>query len=297
MVKCEICGESFLIINSVHLKTHGITLDEYYGRFPGVDTVSEEFRKNRSEATEYYFMTMTDEERLLRGLGCAKGQLDRQRVASEEERMDQTEGMREGYQYWLKGLSLEARSLVSERQSVAASERWSRPEEREEQSRRLKDLYEAGLVGRERREGYERWWASLSPEERTSFNLGKSETMKSNFRDESFREEWRKSHTRRPTNEEVWLDIYLQKYFPGEWKYVGNYEVWIGGKNPDFININSRKLVIEMFGGYNYYHWEEEEEELVAHYKSYGFGCLVLWEDEVREDLVVKRVKEFIKCS
>ena len=78
---------------------------------------------------------------------------------------------------------------------------------------------------------------------------------------------------------------------------MGNYEVWIGGKNPDFLNVNGKKLVIEMFGGYNYYHWEEEVEERIAHYRNYGFGCLVLWEDEVREDLVVRKVKEFVECN
>jgi len=56
--------------------------------------------------------------------------------------------------------------------------------------------------------------------------------------------------TARPTIPELRLDDILQKHFPNSYKYTGNREFVIGGKNPDFVNINGQKKLIEMYGDY-----------------------------------------------
>jgi len=43
--------------------------------------------------------------------------------------------------------------------------------------------------------------------------------------------------------------------FPNEWKYAGDGSLIIRGKCPDFVNVNGRKLIIEVFGDY----WHSEE--------------------------------------
>ena len=96
---------------------------------------------------------------------------------------------------------------------------------------------------------------------------------------------------------EIQLYTVLEKYFPGEWKYVGNYQVNVKRRFPDFIRINNEKQVIEMFG----IHWHDPtyfpnrltEEELIEHYKINGYTCLVFWEYDVwcHEDEIVERVK------
>ena len=98
--------------------------------------------------------------------------------------------------------------------------------------------------------------------------------------------------SRKPTGTEVLLDEWLQESYPGEWKYVGNNEVRIGNKNPDFININGKKAVIELFGSYHHGLAEvtggsRSEDSTITHYKKYGFDCLVIWVD-YPDDLVLE---------
>lgn len=84
------------------------------------------------------------------------------------------------------------------------------------------------------------------------------------------------------------LNDLLEQYFPKEWKYVGNYQVWFGRHNPDFMNINGRKLLIEVFG--DYWHdpiaWPNKmtSMELIEYYAKFGFKCLVLWEHELYDE-------------
>ena len=98
---------------------------------------------------------------------------------------------------------------------------------------------------------------------------------------------WIKVHLRRRhwkmTGIEKIVSDYLDKHFPDEWKYNGcrNYNVVINGKIPDFINVNSKKAVIEVLG--LYWHKKEEVEKLKSHYSKYGFSCVIIWEDECND--------------
>ena len=49
-VRCEICGREFVTIAHGHLKTHGISADEYMEQFPDAPLISEGYRKKLSEA-------------------------------------------------------------------------------------------------------------------------------------------------------------------------------------------------------------------------------------------------------
>ena len=111
-----------------------------------------------------------------------------------------------------------------------------------------------------------------------------------------------------PTKPERILGSVLKEHFPNEYKYTGNNADFIINRMiPDFININGQKKVIELFG--TYWHSEEirgmppEEEEEIRkrRFKECGFGCLIVWEDEVKEDnrevrrKLVGKLKEFHK--
>jgi very-short-patch-repair endonuclease len=64
-------------------------------------------------------------------------------------------------------------------------------------------------------------------------------------------------------------------------RYSGNGDVWLGNRNPDFINTNGKKQVIEFLG--TYWHPLFDGANRKEHYKQYGFDCLVIWEDEIKD--------------
>ena len=96
-----------------------------------------------------------------------------------------------------------------------------------------------------------------------------------------------------------WLRCNLiQKTFPKEWKYVGDGKVIIDCLNPDFINCNGKKLVIELFG--DYWHSNEiahiTEEERKKRFMKYGFDMLVIWESELTNLTdVLGKIKNFME--
>jgi G:T-mismatch repair DNA endonuclease (very short patch repair protein) len=111
---------------------------------------------------------------------------------------------------------------------------------------------------------------------------------------------------KRPTKPERQMDNLLQCHFPNEWRYTGNGEIIIAGLNPDFININGRKEIIEVFGeafhdpehSFMKVPYRAQEEGRRAIYDSYGFKMLVVWASELREPLtVVEKVRKFAESS
>lgn len=84
-------------------------------------------------------------------------------------------------------------------------------------------------------------------------------------------------------------------------RYVGDGQVIIGGRCPDFIHRTEDK-VIEIFGSYWHsdansrvkpcYHYQPTME----HYKRCGFDCLILWDYELNDEkLVLTKVAPFLE--
>jgi hypothetical protein len=85
-------------------------------------------------------------------------------------------------------------------------------------------------------------------------------------------------------------------------KYVGDGQVIIGGKCPDFIDNNGQKKIVEVFG--EYWHrrkdiaWHQTEHGTRKVYAQYGFECLILWENELKnisDDCLLVKLQEFLK--
>jgi hypothetical protein len=108
------------------------------------------------------------------------------------------------------------------------------------------------------------------------------------WQEEDFQKKMRAACSIKPNNLEVVLKDLLDTLFPNEYKYVGDFQVFFGGKNPDFININGKKKLIELFG--EFWHKSEEQFTRVDHFKSYGFSTLIVWGSELR-DLETLKVK------
>jgi len=118
---------------------------------------------------------------------------------------------------------------------------------------------------------------------------------------------WQRSilfQDRAPTKPEEQLNELLQLLFSNEWGYVGDGSFWItiNGKhlNPDFINTNGQKKIIEMNG--DWWHSEkiagrtkeEEEQQRIDLFAQFGYQTLIIWEHELQNlKKVAKKILEF----
>ena len=93
-----------------------------------------------------------------------------------------------------------------------------------------------------------------------------------------------------PNKCELKLLSILESIYPGEWKFVGDGQVVIDGKCPDFININGQKKIVELFG--EFFHEKHEEDQRIKCFEPFGYETLVIW---VKELSATKRLKQKIR--
>jgi len=102
----------------------------------------------------------------------------------------------------------------------------------------------------------------------------------------------------KPNSKELRLDEILEKHFPSEYKYNGGFDcqVMLGGLIPDFINVNGKKHVVELFG--TYWHterlrtWKQTEFGRKSILSQLGYRCTVIWDTELKdEEAVVEKIK------
>jgi very-short-patch-repair endonuclease len=127
-----------------------------------------------------------------------------------------------------------------------------------------------------------------------------SEIRKKIWKDPVYVAKQMKARRVKPNKLEEVFNSLLQGLLPNQYKYVGDGEVIIGGKCPDFINVNGQKKIIELFG--DYWHGpertgqfrEEHEQERIEHFAEYGYQTLIIWESELEDiDDVAAKLGEF----
>ena len=95
-----------------------------------------------------------------------------------------------------------------------------------------------------------------------------------------------------PNQAELFLGRIIDEMFPGEYKYVGDGQVIISGKCPDFININGQKKIIELFG--EFFHRPEEELVRKELFRSLGYKTLIVWGKELQDTRALRTtIREF----
>jgi hypothetical protein len=122
-------------------------------------------------------------------------------------------------------------------------------------------------------------------------NLGKKATnetkekisnaSKRNWESLEYADKLRKAWHISPNKAESKLLDLLNELFPGHYKYTGDFSFIINGKNPDFVNINGQKKLIELFG--DYWHKGEDPQDRINIFKPYGWNTLIVWEKELND--------------
>ena len=74
----------------------------------------------------------------------------------------------------------------------------------------------------------------------------------------------------------------------GEW-------LILGGKIPDFVSIRKKKI-IELYG--DYWHRGEDTSKRINFFKLYGYGTLIVWEKELKnEKVLILKIKKFMNSK
>jgi very-short-patch-repair endonuclease len=121
-----------------------------------------------------------------------------------------------------------------------------------------------------------------------------SEATKKKWQNPEYAKKVLSSGRAAPNKLEKYFNEILQESFPNTFKYVGDGRVTVSGKCPDFINIDGKKQIIELFG--DYWHKGENPQDRIDFFEECGYSTLVIWESELRKNLeqTMDRVKEFI---
>jgi len=112
--------------------------------------------------------------------------------------------------------------------------------------------------------------------------------------------------TIRPNNPENKLLDILKELHKSSLAYVGDGSFWVGGKNPDFIDVN-KKQIIEVLGCYWHgcpKHFPHKQKKnfisRIELFKRLGYSTLCIWECELNDSMkVIQKILEFInrECS
>jgi very-short-patch-repair endonuclease len=171
--------------------------------------------------------------------------------------------------------------------SKMMKKRWEEPEYRRSQIEKIKA--KAPSLRERKSKATKKLWENPEYRER------KRKQLKQRWSNEDYREYQIKAMRKfiRPNKSENKLLLILSELCPNEWKYVGNGDFIINGKNPDFVNVNGKKLIIELFG--DYWHKGQDPNDRIEIFKPFGFDTLVIWEKELKEIEILKaKIRNFM---
>jgi G:T-mismatch repair DNA endonuclease (very short patch repair protein) len=127
-----------------------------------------------------------------------------------------------------------------------------------------------------------------------------SKAQKGKMKTEEQLRNWSKACKIKPNKQERKLNKILSEILPGIYIINVRADVMVlGGRIPDFVNVNGQKKLIEFNG--DYWHGfeqtgrtkEEEEKQRIDHFAKYRYQTLIIWESELsdREDLKNKIIE------
>jgi hypothetical protein len=101
---------------------------------------------------------------------------------------------------------------------------------------------------------------------------------------------------RSPNNKELECFGIIDSAVPKDFKFVGNGQVTFGGKCPDFMNVNGKKLLIEFNS--EYWHKGENTRTRYRHFAKYGHRTLFIWQRELKNpEKLKKKILEFVESA
>jgi hypothetical protein len=169
------------------------------------------------------------------------------------------------------------------------------------QSKTMKTLYQDGKITT--------WNKGLTKEidARVLINqIRRGITIKEMWKDpnsiyntKDYRKKFTENLKKHPSKPELkFTDIFNRNIIP--LNYCGNKLLIIGGWNPDYAESNGHKMCVEVSNKtfrkkFCKIEPEEYERQRIEHFAKYGWKCLVLWDDELKdEQKLVDKVNSFL---
>ena len=109
-----------------------------------------------------------------------------------------------------------------------------------------------------------------------------SEAQKTFWQNSEFVAKRFKAYRIKPNNAELRLNKIIQKCLPDEFalNVLGD-KMTLGRKIPDFVNINGKKQLIELYG--DFWHKGDNPQERIDLFKTLGWDTLIIWEHELKD--------------
>lgn len=215
------------------------------------------------------------------------------------ETLDKMRESHKGQVPWHKGKTDVYSPERIEELRIEGIERMKDPKRREDQRDILKKQWTDPEFQRIREESAREQMTNQwkDPEFRLKMKQELAKISKQKWKDPEYREKMLKatfaSNHIKPNKAELRLFSILEKHFSGDYAINVKAEIMLlGGKIPDFVNVNGAKSCIELFG--DYWHKGQDPQDRIDYFKQFGYNTLVVWEHELNdEDLLVQRLTRF----
>jgi len=247
--------------------------DSYWVKRLGVDGAKARAEKISATLVQYHASKSPKQKEAFSRKMAAAGELGRQKIKELSEDPE--------WKAWWLGKSL--RSEVSLVKCAESSRQYWNNLPQDVKEEFVRRTIHSGESRRKAVATIRKWWNEADEQERT-------ERIRT----------FAKGLHRKPNKPETAVIKYLDQNFPGEWKYVGDGQVWMGNRCPDIINVNGKKVVVEVFG--TYWHGRSVQAfdnvaDRKTHYRKYGFDCIVIWENECYDyDVLKEKLGGYGKC-
>lgn len=216
--------------------------------------------------------------------------------------------------------NLARRKAISE----AKKRYWANPINRQRQGARAAKQWDNPVFKKRMATESARRWAN--PEYRKRLSIADSNGAKKRFTDpvqraaikalaqrlwsnpeykEKRLRELLKASSKTPTKPELKLNEVLEGLFPGEFKYNGSRgDVILAGYMPDFINVNGKKQIIELYGcywhgckecGHNDAKIRAYDKKRLAKIRNLGWKSFVVWEHDLNGTQLKDHLVGFVR--
>lgn len=329
-IKCFICKKEFLAIKPAHLVKHNISMRDYKLKFPNSKLVSDNFKKVMSKRTKEYIKNnpkkwenkvkkitkimqspeMRKKKSEFLKKQFAENPLLRKKQSDNLKKLRKSDLWKEVDKKRIE--TLKSKNFKSKRSEFMKKYHKENPEARINQAKKLSKWME---------ENPEKWDKAKKQSAKTrrssSFREKTSKKVKGFLENnptfleklkERARNMWKneeavrkilKNKDLRPNKAELKLiQLFKEENLP--YKYVGDFKLMINGRNPDFVNIEGQKKLIELFG--KFWHTErlsnitpkKHVKDRKSHFKKLGYDTLIIWDYELKDpNKVIKKIKAF----